>query len=145
MSSRLHLALASTVLAFMFSVNPVTARASRNPLLPTRPRSLIQVNTIFTAARVNNVAKFDSVIAPTFTFMVEAPDSTETPSSTARPHGWLTSIRAASLTSGTTVNQNLAGIGLPPETSRRLEDRLHAQHPGPNDDSREPWQMRSKR
>ena len=141
MSSRLHLHCLSV---HVFCKSGY-CESQQKPITADQTKIIDTVNTIFTAARVNNVAKFDSVIAPTFTFMVEAPDSTETPSSTARPHGWLTSIRAASLTSGTTVNQNLAEIGLPPETSRRLEDRLHAQHPGPNDDSREPWQMRSKR
>ena len=66
MSSPLHLALTTTVLAFMFSVNPVTTRAQQKPVTADQTKIIATVSTIFTAARVDDVAKFDSVIASDF-------------------------------------------------------------------------------
>ena len=64
MSSRLHIALATTALALMFSANPVTARAQQK--LVDQAQIVDTVSTIFTAARTDDVAKFDSVIASDF-------------------------------------------------------------------------------
>ena len=66
MSSPLHPALTTTVLAFMFSVNPVTTRAQQKPVTADQTKIIATVSTIFTAARVDDVAKFDSVIASDF-------------------------------------------------------------------------------
>ena len=66
MSSRLHIALATTALALMFSANPVTARAQQKRLTADQAQIVDTVSTIFTAARTDDVAKFDSVIAADF-------------------------------------------------------------------------------
>ena len=66
MSSRLHIALATTALALMFSVNPVTARAQQKLVTADQTEIIDTVSTIFTAARVDDVAKFDSVITSDF-------------------------------------------------------------------------------
>ena len=66
MPSPLHLALTTTLLAFTFSVNPVTARAQQKPVAADQTKIIDTVSTIFTAARVDDVAKFDSVIASDF-------------------------------------------------------------------------------
>ena len=64
MSSRLHIAFATTALALMLC-EPITARAL--PKLTAEQSQIVDtVNTIFTAARADDVAKFDSVIAPDF-------------------------------------------------------------------------------
>jgi hypothetical protein len=65
-SSRLHIALATTALALMFSVNPVTARAQQKLVTADQAQIVDTVSTIFTAALKDDVAKFDSVIAPDF-------------------------------------------------------------------------------
>jgi hypothetical protein len=66
MSLRLHLALTTAALALMFSVNPVAARAQQRPVTADQTRIIDTVSTIFTAARADDVAKFDSVIASDF-------------------------------------------------------------------------------
>jgi ketosteroid isomerase-like protein len=66
MSSRLHIALATTALALMFSVNPVTARAQQKLVTADQAQIVDTVSTIFTAALTDDVAKFDSVIASDF-------------------------------------------------------------------------------
>jgi ketosteroid isomerase-like protein len=66
MSSRLHIALATTALALMFSANPVTARAQQKLVTADQVQIVDTVSTIFTAARTDDVAKFDSVIASDF-------------------------------------------------------------------------------
>jgi hypothetical protein len=66
MSSRLHIALATTALALMFSVNPVTATAQQKLVTAEQAEIVDTVSTIFTAARTDDVAKFDSVIASDF-------------------------------------------------------------------------------
>jgi len=66
MSSRLHIALATTAFALMFSVNPVTASAQQK-LVPADQAQIVNtVSTIFTAALKDDVAIFDSVIASDF-------------------------------------------------------------------------------
>ena len=66
MSSRLHIALATTALALMFSANPVTARAQQKLVTADQAQIVDTVSTIFTEARTDDVAKFDSVIASDF-------------------------------------------------------------------------------
>ena len=66
MSSRLHIAVATTVLALMFSAIPVTARAQQKLVTADQVQIVDTVSTIFTAARTDDVAKFDSVIASDF-------------------------------------------------------------------------------
>jgi uncharacterized protein DUF4440 len=64
MPSRLHVALAATALALML-YEPITARAL--PKLTAEQSQIVDtVSTIFAAARTDDVAKFDSVIAPHF-------------------------------------------------------------------------------
>ncbi len=88
------------------------------------------VSTIFAAARADDVAKFDSVIASDFYIFDGG----------ARFNG--DSVMA--FIKAQHGEAKLAGIGLPRKTGRQLEDRLHAQHSRSHDGSREPWQMKSK-
>ena len=66
MSSPLRIIPAAMAFAFMFSASISTARAQQK--LPTTEQTKIvdAVSTIFDAARADDVAKFDSVIAPDF-------------------------------------------------------------------------------
>jgi hypothetical protein len=66
MSSRLHLALSTTALAVMLSAHPLTARAQQNIVTADKAQIIDTVSTIFTAAKADDVAKFDSVIASDF-------------------------------------------------------------------------------
>jgi hypothetical protein len=66
MSSRLHIALAGTALALTFSTNPVVARAQHKPVTADQAQIIDTVSTIFAAARTDDIAKFDSVIASDF-------------------------------------------------------------------------------
>jgi cbb3-type cytochrome oxidase subunit 1 len=66
MSSPLHHSLTTTVLAFMFSISPVATRAQQKPVTADQTKIIDTVSTIFAAARVDDVAKFDSVIASDF-------------------------------------------------------------------------------
>jgi hypothetical protein len=65
MSSQLPIALAVT-LALIFSPNVTTVRAQQKSLTSDQKQVVDTVSTIFTAARADDVAKFDSVIAPGF-------------------------------------------------------------------------------
>lgn len=66
MSSRLYVAFATTALALTFSANPVIARAQHKPVTADQAQIIDTVSTIFAAARTDDVAKFDSVIASGF-------------------------------------------------------------------------------
>ena len=66
MSSRLHIVVATTALALMLSANPVPARAQQKLVTTDQAQIVDTVRTIFIAARADDVAKFDSVIAPNF-------------------------------------------------------------------------------
>jgi hypothetical protein len=66
MSSRLRIALATTALAAMSSVNPVTAGAEQKLVIGDQAQIVDKVSTIFAAALRDDVAKFDSVIASDF-------------------------------------------------------------------------------
>ena len=65
MSSRLPIALAVT-LAIIFSPNVSTARARQKSLTSDQTQVVDTVNTIFAAARADDVAKFNSVISSDF-------------------------------------------------------------------------------
>jgi hypothetical protein len=65
MSSQLPIALAVTF-ALIFSPNVSTVRAQQKSLTSDQKQVVDTVSTIFTAARADDVAKFDSVIAPGF-------------------------------------------------------------------------------
>jgi hypothetical protein len=65
MSSQLPIALAVTF-ALIFSPNVSTVKAQQNSLTSDQKQVVDIVSTIFTAARADDVAKFDSVIAPGF-------------------------------------------------------------------------------
>jgi len=66
MSSRLSVILAALVFSLLFSTSVRTARAQQKPLTTDEEQIVGTVSTIFTAARADDVAKFDSVIAPSF-------------------------------------------------------------------------------
>jgi hypothetical protein len=80
MSSRLRIALTTTALALAISANPVIASARQKLVTPARAQIVDTVSTIFAAALIDDVRKFDSVIARAFTYSMQAPDSTETTS-----------------------------------------------------------------
>jgi ketosteroid isomerase-like protein len=65
MSSQLPIALGVT-LALIFSTIVSTARAQQKSLTPDQKQVVDTVSTVFTAARADDVAKFDSVIASDF-------------------------------------------------------------------------------
>jgi hypothetical protein len=65
MSSQLPIALAVT-LAIIFSPNVSTARARQKSLTSAQKQVVDTVNTIFSAASTEDIAKLDSVIAPDF-------------------------------------------------------------------------------
>jgi hypothetical protein len=65
MSSQLSIVLAVTF-ALIFSPNVSIARAQQKSLTSDQRQVVDTVSTIFTAARADDVAKFDSVIAPGF-------------------------------------------------------------------------------
>jgi hypothetical protein len=65
MSSKLPIALAVTF-ALIFSPNVSAARAQQEALTPEQRQVVDTVSTIFTAARTDDIAKFNSVIASDF-------------------------------------------------------------------------------
>jgi hypothetical protein len=65
MSSQFPIVLALTF-ALIFSPKVSTARAEQKSLASEQKQVVDTVSTIFTAARADDVAKFDSVIAPGF-------------------------------------------------------------------------------
>jgi ketosteroid isomerase-like protein len=66
MSSRPYLALATVAFALMFSASVSTARAQERGLTADQRQIVDTVSTIFVAARADDVAKFNSVIASDF-------------------------------------------------------------------------------
>jgi ketosteroid isomerase-like protein len=66
MSSRRRIALCTIVLALISSVNLFTARAQQKSFTANQTKIIDTVSTIFTAARADDIEKFDSVIAPGF-------------------------------------------------------------------------------
>jgi ketosteroid isomerase-like protein len=66
MSSLLRVISANIVLALMFSTSISTARAQQKHLTAEQTQIADTVSTIFIAARADDVAKFDSVIASDF-------------------------------------------------------------------------------
>jgi len=65
MSSQLPIALA-VAFALIFSPNVSTVRAQQTSLTSDQKQVVDTVSTIFSAARADDVAKFDSVIVPGF-------------------------------------------------------------------------------
>jgi len=80
MSSQRCIALVTVAFALVFSANVSTARGQQKLLTADQTQVVKTVSTIFTAARADDVAKFDSVIASDFTSTMEASDSTGMPS-----------------------------------------------------------------
>src|SRR6202011_2544041 len=66
MSSQHCNALVTIAFALVFSANVSTARAQQKLLTADQTQIVNTVSTIFTAARADDVAKFDSVIASDF-------------------------------------------------------------------------------
>jgi ketosteroid isomerase-like protein len=66
MSSRLRFVLAAIVFGFVFSANPLTAKAQQKQLTADQKQIVDTVNVLFVAARADDVAKFDTVLAPGF-------------------------------------------------------------------------------
>src|SRR3984885_2466858 len=66
MSSPRRIAPAAMAFAFMFSASISTARAQQKLPATEQTKIVDTVSTIFDAARADDVAKFDSVIAPDF-------------------------------------------------------------------------------
>jgi hypothetical protein len=65
MSSQLPIALAVTF-AIMFSSSAAPARARQKSFTSAQKQVVDTVNTIFSAASTEDIAKLDSVIAPDF-------------------------------------------------------------------------------
>jgi hypothetical protein len=66
MSSHLRTALIAVTLVVAFSANLTTAIAQQKRLTADQARIVDSVSTVFAAASTDDVAKFDSVIAPGF-------------------------------------------------------------------------------
>jgi hypothetical protein len=66
MSSQLYSGLIGVTLLLALSANPIAARAQQKSLTVDQARIVDTVSTIFAAALTDDVAKFDSVIAPDF-------------------------------------------------------------------------------
>src|SRR5260221_9280358 len=66
MSSSLRVALAIVVFELILPAHVSTARAQQKPLTSDQRQIVDTISTIFAAARTNDVAKFDSVIASDF-------------------------------------------------------------------------------
>jgi len=66
MSSRFHIVPAAIGFALLFSAIASTARAQQKPVTADQKQIVDRVSTIFAAALSDDVAKFDSVIAPGF-------------------------------------------------------------------------------
>ena len=66
MSPRPHIALAFVAFALICTVNVSIAGAQQRPLTADQRQIVDTVSTIFAAARTDDVAKFDSVIASDF-------------------------------------------------------------------------------
>jgi ketosteroid isomerase-like protein len=77
MPSPLHVALATIAFAFIFSANVSTANAQQKSLTPDQKQVVDTVNTIFSAASTEDIAKLDSVTAPDFYIFANG----------MRPHG----------------------------------------------------------
>src|SRR6202042_3863625 len=137
MSSQLPIALAITF-ALILSPNVSTVRAQQKSLTSDQRQVVDTVSTIFTAARADDVAKFDSVIAPGFyifdvgarfngdTIMafIKAQHAagkryewnvTEPDVHISGNTAWIAYVNKGSITdaSGTTVNQNCLESAVP--------------------------------
>jgi hypothetical protein len=97
MSSRRCNTLATVVFTVFFSTNARTVEGEHRLLTPEQTQIVNTVSTVFTAARTDDVAKFNSVIAPDFYIFDGGADSTETPSWPLLRHN----MPGASATNGT--------------------------------------------
>lgn len=66
MLSPIRIVWTAIVFTLLFCSNVSAARAQQKPLTADQTKIVDTVNTIFTAARTDDIAKFDSVIAPGF-------------------------------------------------------------------------------
>jgi len=64
--SQIRIAWTAIIFALLFCSNVSTIRAQQKPLTAEQTKIVDTVSTIFTAARTDDIAKFDSVIAPGF-------------------------------------------------------------------------------
>ena len=148
-----RVAPATIAIALMLSASISTARAQQKHLTTEQTQIADTVSTIFIAARADDVAKFDSVIASDFYIFdggarfngnsimsfikaqhVEGKryewNVTEPDVHISGNTAWIAYInKRQHHRRFRHYKPELAGIGFPPETGRRLEDRLHAQHP----------------
>lgn len=66
MSSSIRNILASFMLVALFYTDPLSAAAQAKPLTAEQQKIVDAINTIFVAARTDDTAKFDTVLAPGF-------------------------------------------------------------------------------
>jgi hypothetical protein len=152
MSSQRCIALVTVAFALVFSANVSTARGQQKLLTADQTQIVNTVSTIFTAARADDVAKFDSVIASDFyiydggvRFNGDAVMAViKAQHAAGKRFEWNVTepdVHIIGNTAWICIRQSrqhhrrlrhpepeMARIGLSPETGRHLEDRLHAQH-----------------
>ena len=162
MSSRCCNTLATVVFTVFFSTNARTVEGEHRLLTPEQTQIVNTVSTVFTAARTDDVAKFNSVIAPDFYIfdggarfdgdalmaLIKAQHAggkryewnvTEPDVHISGNTAWITYVNQGSISDASETTRSSSR-----ETGRRLEDRLHAQHSRSHAACREPWQMRSR-
>ncbi|HEY1742582.1 MAG TPA: nuclear transport factor 2 family protein [Granulicella sp.] len=66
MLSKIRIVWTAIVFALLFSLNATIVRAQQNALTADQTKIVDTVNTVFAAARADDIAKFDSVVAPDF-------------------------------------------------------------------------------
>jgi hypothetical protein len=153
--------LVTIAFAVLFSAGVSTASAQQKLLTADRTQIVNTVSVIFAAARTDDVAKFDSVIAPDFYIydggvrfngdtvmaMIKSQHAagkryqwnvTEPDVHISGNSAWIAYVNQGSIWHR---EPEMARIGLSPETGRHLEDRLHAQHARSCGASRESREM----
>ena len=66
MFSKIRIVWTAIAFTFVFSLNTSTGRAQQKVLTDDQTKIVDTVNTVFAAARADDIAKFDSVVAPGF-------------------------------------------------------------------------------
>ena len=66
MFSKIRIVWTAIAFTFVFSLNTSTVRAQQKALTAEQTKIVDTVNTVFAAARADDIAKFDSVVAPGF-------------------------------------------------------------------------------
>jgi hypothetical protein len=148
MSLRRCIILVTIAFAALFSANVSTASAQHKLLTADQTQIVNTVSVIFAAARTDDVAKFDSVIAPDF-YIYDGGvrfngDSVmaliKAQHAAGKRYEWNVTEPDVHISGNTAWiawqhhgrlwhrEPDMARIGLSPETGRHLEDRLHAQH-----------------